>query len=331
MAERPTATLVRKNKARGIMTWYARLAYQKSGVVRHVSMRTEMKGEAKRTMLEMLNAGEWDATDKDVLTVGRLVDAFLRDAETRNVKKDSIGMYREAFSFLAPLSERSLRELGRNEVAEAFERKYGESKPCTWNHRRGVTSSLFRFATNRMDYPNNLASAIPRRRSAKAPKEFWSMEQIRRILDDAPSPEMRLLWSLMAYAGLRIHEAIKCKPSDLREGRLHVVGKGSKAAALPISSLLREEVSRLPDWSFEGMTREKSRLALVKAAKEFGGAPTNHRFRHSFASNLIRGGANVKAVQLLMRHSTIQMTLDVYSHLLEGDLGSEIDKISNAK
>ncbi len=49
-----------------------------------------------------------------------------------------------------------------------------------------------------------------------------------------------------------------------------------------------------------------------------------HRLRHSFGSNLIRAGANIKAVQLLMRHSNIQMTLNVYSHLLDSDLSQTL-------
>lgn len=329
--ERPTATLVRKNKARGIMTWYARLAYRGSGRVRHVSMRTVMKGEARSAMLSLLDSGEWDEEDISVPTMGRLVEAYMGDARNRRVKEGTLGSYRDAFAFLGRFNGRRLSELGRDEVADAFAEEYGGCRPSTWNHRRGVVSTLFRFASTRMDFPNSLASAIPRRRGPKAPKEFWTMAQIHEILEAAPSPELRLLWSLMAFSGLRIHEALACKPADVREGFLHVVGKGSKAARLPVPSMLAEELARLPCWSFQGVTKEKSRLALVKAAERFEGRANNHKLRHSFASNLIRGGANAKAVQRLMRHSGIQTTLDTYSHLLDDDLGEEAELLRNAK
>jgi len=45
-----------------------------------------------------------------------------------------------------------------------------------------------------------------------------------------------------------------------------------------------------------------------------------HRFRHSFASNLLRAGRSIKAVQLLMRHENVTLTLNIYGHLLPSDL-----------
>lgn len=64
---------------------------------------------------------------------------------------------------------------------------------------------------------------------------------------------------------------------------------------------------------------------------ENDGEATNHRFRHSFASNLIRAGANVKVVQKLMRHATVQMTLNAYAHLLGDDLESGIGLLTMGK
>jgi len=45
-----------------------------------------------------------------------------------------------------------------------------------------------------------------------------------------------------------------------------------------------------------------------------------HRFRHSFASNLLRMGRSIKAVQMLMRHENVTLTLNIYGHLLPSDL-----------
>jgi site-specific recombinase XerD len=45
------------------------------------------------------------------------------------------------------------------------------------------------------------------------------------------------------------------------------------------------------------------------------------RFRHSFASNLIRSGKSIKAVQMLMCHKNVTLTLSTYSHLLQQGIG----------
>ena len=63
---------------------------------------------------------------------------------------------------------------------------------------------------------------------------------------------------------------------------------------------------------------------------KFEGVITHHRFRHSFASNLIRSGVNIKVVQQLMRHESIQITLNTYSHLLDYDLSDAIEALDGA-
>ena len=69
------------------------------------------------------------------------------------------------------------------------------------------------------------------------------------------------------------------------------------------------------------------KVAARNAGIEFQGEATNHRFRHSFASNLIRAGADIKSVQLLMRHENVEITLNTYSHLLGADLEKAVNKI----
>ena len=164
------------------------------------------------------------------------------------------------------------------------------------------------------------------------------MEQVDRILDAAPSPSFRLFWALMAFAGLRHAEACAFGPESLTgDGRLHVIGKGGKEAFLPVSGRLGNEISRFGKLS-AGMFQapefrySRSNVRLRDAVRDAGapcdGAVNNHRFRHSFASNLIRAGVNIKAVQQLMRHENVQITLDTYSHLLQDDLRAAADSLS---
>ncbi len=67
--------------------------------------------------------------------------------------------------------------------------------------------------------------------------------------------------------------------------------------------------------------------AVAAALGDCGGRVNNHRFRHSFASNLIRAGVNVKAVQQLLRHENVQITLNTYSHLLQEDLTAAANSV----
>lgn len=182
--------------------------------------------------------------------------------------------------------------------------------------------------------PRNPARNIPKRKQTQEEKKFWTMKQVAAIVESCPSAKYRLLWAFMAYEGLRVHEALKMRREDIRDGKLHVIGKGSKYAALPLSPPMREELDRTGwEWDFSGMSRTVSQNQLTRVARqalgaEYDGEATNHRFRHSFASNLIRAGVNIKTVQRLMRHATIAITLDTYSHLMAEDLESGIGQLA---
>jgi len=182
----------------------------------------------------------------------------------------------------------------------------------------------------------------------KAPKKdaterpFWTMDEIRAILDRAPSPGDKMYWSIMAYQGLRSAEAsaLKWSEVDLKRREITILtGKGKISRVLPIHpeilAMLQEEVSRAPTGLVvQGVNRHSySRLRVLKIATadlsfQRSGPVTLHRFRHSFASNLLRAGCNIKAVQLLMGHSSIKTTLDTYGHLLPEDLDKTIGMLT---
>jgi integrase len=156
------------------------------------------------------------------------------------------------------------------------------------------------------------------------------------ILAAAPTPEYRKFWALMAFAGLRYFEARDLKWKDIDDGKITLVGKGGKLATVPVSERLQAELGVPGDadativapGTFANNTTSIRALkaAVAKVGLNPDGA-NNHKFRHSFASNLIRSGINIKAVQQLMRHDSIDITLNTYSHLLQNDLKDAVNVI----
>ncbi|WP_228368392.1 tyrosine-type recombinase/integrase, partial [Klebsiella pneumoniae] len=91
-----------------------------------------------------------------------------------------------------------------------------------------------------------------------------------------------------------------------------------KAAILPISEKLSSELVRFgPLGDGLGINKQKSIRELTKVCKklEIRGWVSNHKFRHSFATNLATSGCPVAIAMKLLRHSSSAMTLDVYSHV----------------
>lgn len=168
------------------------------------------------------------------------------------------------------------------------------------------------------------------KRVAKVERDSWSVKDVDRIVAAAPSKEMRMLWALMAYAGLRIHEAAGLRQADILGDKFQVIGKGDKFAVLPINARLKRELARFGSLG-DGLKidKQKSIRELKKVCARLGiaGWASNHKFRHSFATNLAAAGCPVAIAMRLLRHSSSATTLDVYTHIMPADMREWAEKV----
>lgn len=178
-----------------------------------------------------------------------------------------------------------------------------------------------------------------------------SLEEIERIeaAVDLSRPEgvrdMAILETLYA-CGLRISELCNLLISNLylEEGYIRVMGKGSKERLVPICQqaidrlrewfVVRQDIKVQPgeeDYVFVSTTRGKhlSRITLfvyIKKYAEMAGIEKSispHTFRHSFATHLLQGGANLRAIQAMLGHEDIGTT-EIYMHVDCSHLREEI-------
>ena len=140
----------------------------------------------------------------------------------------------------------------------------------------------------------------------------------------------------MYSCGLRVSELVKLRLSDLffKEGFIKVKGKGSKERLIPVSEKAMKEIALyLPDRAklniacghedFLFLSRRGKALSRVMVftiiknlAATIGLQKTisPHTFRHSFATHLIEGGADLRAIQEMLGHESI-LTTEIYTHL----------------
>ena len=156
----------------------------------------------------------------------------------------------------------------------------------------------------------------------------------------------RAIIETMYSCGLRVSEACNLKLSDLylSEGFIKVEGKGSKQRLVPISERAIAEImdymtdrAEIPikpgheDYLFVSahFKKKMSRITLFHIIKELAEEAgikktiSPHTLRHSFATHLLEGGANLRVIQSMLGHEDIGTT-EIYTHIDAHRLRSEI-------
>ena len=172
--------------------------------------------------------------------------------------------------------------------------------------------------------------------------EVLSVEEINAIqgVINVSTPEGqrdRAAIEVLYSCGLRVSELCNLLLSDLylHEGFLRVTGKGNKQRLVPISErairelkswfAFRNSINIKPgeeDYVFISAARKKhlSRITVfhnIKVYAEQAGIQKTispHTFRHSFATHLLEGGANLRAIQTMLGHESISTT-EIYTHI----------------
>jgi integrase/recombinase XerD len=183
--------------------------------------------------------------------------------------------------------------------------------------------------------------------------DFLSVEEINRIIQaiDLSKPEgerNRAILETMYSCGLRVSELVNLRLSSLYPelGFIKVVGKGDKERLVPIGNtalkfigIYRGQVRvHMPikkgneDVLFlnrrgAGLTRQMIFIVLKDLVREAGISKTvsPHTFRHSFATHLVEGGADLRAVQEMLGHESITTT-EIYTHLDRAFLRETLQK-----
>ncbi len=166
-------------------------------------------------------------------------------------------------------------------------------------------------------------------------------------LDKATGVRDRAMISLLYATGIRVSELIGLRISDLDEdgGLLRVLGKGNKQRLVPIGREALAAVDtyrqherplllkgRVSPFLFvtargKGMTRQGFWKLLRVHGKSAGiyRSLSPHVLRHTFATHLLEGGADLRSVQLMLGHADLGTT-QIYTHVMQSRLRETVDQ-----
>ena len=232
------------------------------------------------------------------------------------------------------ITTRDLREF-------IFHLKGRKLAPATIRRSISSVKGYFSFLLEEGVLEQDPSEGLEAPRVGRKLPDVLGVDEVARILE-APDPDHPMYWrdrsilETLYATGMRVSEMVDLKLTelDLEEGICTVFGKGSKERIVPLGGPAQRALERYLRQLRPRLDRGKGRGAvflnqrgeplsrvaiwnLVRKNAERGGIIQDvspHTFRHSFATHLLEGGADLAAVQELLGHADISTT-QIYTHV----------------
>ncbi|KPA16676.1 integrase family protein [Candidatus Magnetomorum sp. HK-1] len=246
--------------------------------------------------------------------------------------------------------------ISKKEIRLFLQKKLELLSVSTVKHLKAVLSNVFGLAIEDEIINDNpalgLSKIFPKKK--KSSNKFLTKEEVTKILETAKTekPEHFLLFLLLARTGLRLGEALalKWKDIDLTKRSICVqrsivrgiIGspKSHEMRIVDMSAQLASELAKAEkksNWLFPGkknkpLNGDTWRKKVFKPIIVKSGLPESikiHGLRHAFASFLIQNNENLKYVSDQLGHHSIQITADIYGHLVPRSDKSAVDRLDD--
>ena len=342
---------VYKDKKRG--TWFAK-------IFRIDSITGKSKQILKRGFQTKKEALAWEVAQFETemitdISFQQLDDLYIeyknpKKESTRTQEKTRVKKYMDfAGTPISAISKAMLMEWYIDFI------KRDDLAVSTKNYCISVIKAVFKFGHEFYGIPNN-AVVLKKLKREKKKKIFdtWTPEEFHQFIKCVESAPYRNCYTFMYCTGLRRGEALalRAEDFDLTAGSVHVyhqikymhVGfedlkteSSERTLKLPknVIDFMRPIISSCtPDapFVFGGETSlpiTNLQRKFTKGIKDSGVKKIRiHDLRHSFATNAINNGCNIVAVSKYLGHSTIQQTLETYTHLLEKTDDEMVEKMN---
>jgi integrase/recombinase XerD len=274
------------------------------------------------------------------------VEAYLRDI-------DKLSDYLVSINASVSPSEVTLQHL------QSFMQCIGEMEMAPTSQARIISGikSFFKYCLLEQICSINPTTLLPSPKTRRKLPDVLSFEEIEQViaqidLSKSEGGRNKAILETMYSSGLRVTEAINLKISCLYldVGFIRVIGKGDKERLVPIGSDAIKFIKLYKDTIRVHQTPAKdnedvlflnnrgkalSRVMIFYIIKDLirkAGITKSispHSFRHSFATHLVEGGADLRAVQEMLGHESITTT-EIYTHLNREFLRDTLDRFHPA-
>ncbi|AKK03055.1 site-specific tyrosine recombinase XerD [Corynebacterium epidermidicanis] len=208
-----------------------------------------------------------------------------------------------------------------------------------------VARGLHKFAVAEGALEVDVAAEVSPPQVGKHLPDTLSIDEVAALIEKTPTDTAvgvrdRALLELLYGTGMRVSEAVGLLVDDLtqQDGVLKITGKGNKQRIVPVGTHAQEAMEAYLVRARPALSQGKTHAAflntrggalsrqsawgIIKAAAERAGIAKEispHTLRHSYATHLLQGGADVRVVQELLGHSSVTTT-QIYTHVSANNL-----------
>jgi integrase len=337
-----------RSKPRADGRWEARYHVEVGGVWKRRSVFGRTKAEASKALRDALTARDGGASVTSAKeTVSTYLDAWLKGTESTLRPRTFVSYSQIVRDHLKPaLGRTPLSRLQPQHIQRVYQELLDSGKsPKTVRNVHVTLHRALEQAQRWRLVPTNIADLVDAPRQQRAEMKALSPEQARMVLEAAHGDDLEALWTVALTTGLRQGEllALRWPDVDLDQRSLRVVASLVRIVgqepqlAEPKSRRSRRQVE-LSAGAVDALRRHRAiapSIGFVFARSD--GRPLSvtttwkrwrrlleranvpampfHSARHSAATLLLSRGVHPKIVSEMLGHSTVAITLDVYSHV----------------
>lgn len=281
----------------------------------------------------------------------KLIENFLRYLLIdKGYSKNTISSYRQDLDrFSIYFKNKSIKDIDNFNLKEYIKSLNMNEKSIS--RTISCLKSFYKFLIIEKIVKINPTDGLYMPKVKKSLPNVLSIDDVTRLLDvkldDDFSYRNKAMLELMYATGLRVSELVELKLNDIdfNDDIIRIMGKGSKERIIPIGDFAKEYLLKYinnhrgnmlkgmnTDYVFlnnhgKKMTRQGFFKIIKKLAKDAGinTEISPHTLRHSFASHLLKYGADLRTIQELLGHSDISTT-QVYTHIANEELRKNYDE-----